>query len=315
MNNREFLLARARAAEQSGAHIQMASLVRQIAEMAVELNGDERKALVGGYHGVACQVLEPLRLAASREPRNATEKEVLRRVTSLLRAKLRNLCAEMGLLINGTLLPASGDPENLVFYRKWYADVLRLALETVAEPGQERVAIQKACDAAYQKAVTAAERTLRPDNAVRLCTMLHAAIFRADELEDFSHATRMAYSAVEDAAAEAAGPPQKEEAAILFLLARAAHTWMAKEEGSRLSTKRQVERSWEDLSEAGSSAAGNSPAASWAEEAGSGESLSWSLGESAHPPGTVPMPAAEEYTPNISAQPLSGLLHQLPHPK
>eukprot|EP00755_Sulcionema_specki_P016342 Sspe_Gene.61762::Locus_34378_Transcript_1_1_Confidence_1.000_Length_911::g.61762::m.61762/K06630/YWHAE; 14-3-3 protein epsilon len=207
MSSRLDLYHQALVAEATGRYRHMATLLREVAEMDVELSTDERTALSIAYHRAMLVPLDSARrianLLASAPTRPDLERVEgpLKEMRDRLLREVHNMCSEITHLIHNHLLPAAGCPSSTVFYKKWNADVLRLLVETTPCEDLKRT-YRTTAQKCYDEAYTAALQALLPHNPIRLATALHYAIYLGEVLEDAERATEVAKSALEDAAAE-----------------------------------------------------------------------------------------------------------------
>ena len=114
--------------------------------------------------------------------------------------KLIDVCAELEATVKETLLPATGEPQGKVFFRKMLADYARYLSEIL--DGSARRERAQAALMSYKLAATLADSVLRPTDPVRLGLSLNFSVFYWEILGFKDRARHVAKAAFDDAMAE-----------------------------------------------------------------------------------------------------------------
>jgi len=119
---------------------------------------------------------------------------------SSIEKQLFDICAELEVMINETLLPSTGENQGKVFFRKMLADYSRYLSEIL--DGQERKERAEKALMSYKLAATLADTALDPVDPVRLGLSLNFSVFYWEIMGFKDRARQVAKAAFDDAMAE-----------------------------------------------------------------------------------------------------------------
>ena len=150
--------------------------------------------------------------------------------------KLIEVCAELEETVKETLLPATGEPQGKVFFRKMLADYSRYLSEIL--DGSARRERAQAALMSYKLAATLADSVLRATDPVRLGLSLNFSVFYWEILGFKDRARHVAKAAFDDAMAELdtmEDSAYRESVLILELIRENLELWK-KQDGEKLVT-------------------------------------------------------------------------------
>jgi hypothetical protein len=204
------LIFKAQLAEHSERYMDMANIMKKVAEFDTPLNADERNLLSVAYKNV----VGPLR-AGWRILHQIQDQEVQKGPTHLaeiqdykieLSEKLAKVCEDISDLITNVLINNDPSTDGIVFYHKMNGDYARYLAEIQEGAAKERSA--ENAKRAYQQATDIAkhgEKPLSATHPILLGLALNYSVFYYEILEKNGHAISMAQSAFDDAMAELDG--------------------------------------------------------------------------------------------------------------
>lgn len=203
MADKEELVQRAKLAEQAERYDDMASAMKKVTELNVELTNEERNLLSVAYKNVVGARRSSWRVISSIEQKTegsdkkqAMAKEYREKVES----ELKDICNEVLGLLEKFLIPKAGQPESKVFYLKMKGDYYRYLAEVAASA--DKNAVVENSQKAYQEAFDIAKGKMQPTHPIRLGLALNYSVFFYEILNSPDRACQLAKEAFDDAIAE-----------------------------------------------------------------------------------------------------------------
>jgi hypothetical protein len=196
------LVQRATLAAKAKRFVDMATAMKHMTELDVELSREERNLLAGAYEKVVGAQRESWRTISLSEQseeiqwKSAAAKSYKQKVEK----ELRDTCSDiLGLLGNHLLIKAS-NPEAQVFYYTLQGDYLRYLAEVTT--GDPRNDAMEDCQEAYQEAYDIAHCQLHPTHPIRLRLAFNFSTFFYEVRDSPKEASLLAKRAYTAAIAE-----------------------------------------------------------------------------------------------------------------
>uniref|UniRef100_A0A915DQK2 14-3-3 domain-containing protein n=1 Tax=Ditylenchus dipsaci TaxID=166011 RepID=A0A915DQK2_9BILA len=201
MAGKDELIYRAKLAEQAERYDDMMQLMKQMAELGVEITAEERNFYSFAYKN-AIGIRRASWRSISEQEKKAENSEILKLVAKDYREKIekevRDICNDALATLEKHLIPKAVDSESNVFFMKMTADYFRYLAEISV--GDERKGIIEKYQVAYAKAFDVAKK-LPPCNPIRIGLALNFSVFYYEILNSHSEACQLAQKAVNDATA------------------------------------------------------------------------------------------------------------------
>jgi len=204
------LIYKARLAEQAGRDEDLLGLMKQVAQMDVELSADERNLLSLAFKNVSGSIRSSYRTIASIEKKlsaadatvDATKREAVQMYREKIQCEMEELCNDLLRLIDTIHLPkASDDVEGHVFYLKLKADYFRYLAEVLSNRDDSKDIACK-CSEFYKQAHDLAISKLPSVSTLLLGVALNYSVFFYETANDSTSATQIAKTAFDLAMAE-----------------------------------------------------------------------------------------------------------------
>uniref|UniRef100_A0A915DWF0 14-3-3 domain-containing protein n=1 Tax=Ditylenchus dipsaci TaxID=166011 RepID=A0A915DWF0_9BILA len=233
MAGKDELIYRAKLAEQAERYDDMMQLMKQMAELGVEITAEERNFYSFAYKNAIGIRRASWRSISEQEKKAEDSEKTLKLVAKDYREKIekevRDICNEALATLEKHLIPKAVDSESNLFFMKMTADYFRYLAEVSV--GDERKGIIEKSQVAYAKAFDVAKK-LPPCNPIRIGLALNFSVFYYEILNSHGEACQLAQQAFDAASAELNSLPeesQRESWMILQLLRDNLTLWRAHE--------------------------------------------------------------------------------------
>lgn len=200
---KEELVQRAKLAEQAERYDDMASAMKNVTELGVELSNEERNLLSVAYKNVVGARRSSWRVISSIEQKtegSEKKQQMAKEYREKVEKELREICNDVLGLLDKYLIPKASNPESKVFYLKMKGDYYRYLAEVAT--GDTRNTIVETSQKAYQDAFDIAKSEMQPTHPIRLGLALNFSVFYYEILNSPDRACHLAKQAFDDAIAE-----------------------------------------------------------------------------------------------------------------
>jgi 14-3-3 protein epsilon len=216
----------AKLAEESERYEDMVKNVRDLAELQVQLNVEERNLLSVAYKNVvgarraSWRVLSSIE-AKEKEKTDADKVAVISDYRKRVEEELENICNELLNVVEKHLLPNDKTAEGRVFYLKMAGDYWRYLAEFATAAERERRG-EAAKNKYAEASEVASKEGLPPTNPIRLGLALNYSVFYYEILTRPQEACNLAKSAFDEAISELDSLPedQYKDATLIMQLIR-----------------------------------------------------------------------------------------------
>jgi len=181
--DKDELVQEAKLAKQAERYDDMATAMKKVAEMAAELNNQERDLLSNAYKN-----LVDARRSYLREYREMVEEE------------LNDICGDVLGLLDKYLVAKASSVDSKVFYLTMQGDYYRYLAEVAT--GANKASVVAESQKSYESALDIANDQLQPTHPTRLCLALNYSVFIHEMLNASDRACHLANQALDDATAE-----------------------------------------------------------------------------------------------------------------
>ncbi|CAI5449727.1 unnamed protein product [Caenorhabditis angaria] len=196
----EDLVNRAKLAEQAERYDDMAAIMKQVTTLGKELSNEERNLLSVAYKNVVGARRSSWRVISSIEQKTTPDREKIARDYRLkVEKELRDICEDVLKLLDDFLIVKATNVESKVFFLKMKGDYFRYLAEVGTD---ERAAIVKKSQDAYQEAFDLAKAEMGPTHPIRLGLALNFSVFYYEILNAPDNACQLAKQAFDDAITE-----------------------------------------------------------------------------------------------------------------
>lgn len=198
---RDESVQRAKLAEQAERYDDMASAMKKVTELEVELSNEERNLLSVAYKNVVGARRSSWRVISSIEQKtegNERKQAMSREYRDKVESELRDICNDVLALLDKFLIPKATNSESKVFYLKMKGDYYRYLAE-VAGNNKSKV---ESSEKAYNDAFEIAKNDMQPTHPIRLGLALNFSVFYYEILNSPDRACHLAKQAFDDAIAE-----------------------------------------------------------------------------------------------------------------
>lgn len=207
--SKEELVQRAKLAEQAERYDDMATAMKKVTELGVELSNEERNLLSVAYKNVVGARRSSWRVISSIEQKtenNERKQHLVKEYREKVEKELRDICKDVLLLLEKFLIAKAASAESKVFYLKMEGDYFRYLAEVASESASDEVAqrdkvVEKARQS-YEKAFDIAKADMQPTHPIRLGLALNFSVFYYEILNSPDRACQLAKQAFDDAIAE-----------------------------------------------------------------------------------------------------------------
>jgi len=190
----------AKLAEQAERYDEMVEHMQNVAKQPRELSVEERNLLSVAYKNVIGSRRASWRVVSSIEQKNEDHIELVTAYKSKIEKELTDICKQILLIIDESLIPNSTSEEGKVFYYKMKGDYYRYLAEFQSDP-QRKETSDQALDA-YKSASGIANSELAPTHPIRLGLALNFSVFYYEIMNSPQKACHLAKQAFDDAIAE-----------------------------------------------------------------------------------------------------------------
>lgn len=197
------LVQRAKLAEQAERYDDMATAMKNVTELGVELSNEERNLLSVAYKNVVGARRSSWRVISSIEQKtegSEKKQQMAKEYREKVEKELREICNDVLGLLDKYLIPKASNPESKVFYLKMKGDYYRYLAEVAT--GDTRNTIVETSQKAYQDAFDIAKSEMQPTHPIRLGLALNFSVFYYEILNSPDRACHLAKQAFDDAIAE-----------------------------------------------------------------------------------------------------------------
>ncbi|XP_064597628.1 14-3-3 protein zeta-like isoform X2 [Liolophura sinensis] len=198
------LVQKAKLAEQAERYDDMSTAMKELTELEIELNNEERNLLSVAYKNVVGARRSSWRVISSIESKTADSSEKKQKMASEYRQKvegeLKDICQAVLRLLDQFLLPKASSIESKVFYLKMKGDYHRYLAEVAG--GAQKHEVVENSQAAYEDAYNIAKVEMAPTHPIRLGLALNFSVFYYEILNSPDKACHLAKQAFDDAIAE-----------------------------------------------------------------------------------------------------------------
>ncbi|XP_064597627.1 14-3-3 protein homolog 2-like isoform X1 [Liolophura sinensis] len=198
------LVQKAKLAEQAERYDDMSTAMKELTELEIELNNEERNLLSVAYKNVVGARRSSWRVISSIESKTADSSEKKQKMASEYRQKvegeLKDICQAVLKLLANLLIPKATNVESRVFYLKMKGDYYRYLAE-VTSGGKKQEVVENS-QAAYEDAYNIAKVEMAPTHPIRLGLALNFSVFYYEILNSPDKACHLAKQAFDDAIAE-----------------------------------------------------------------------------------------------------------------
>jgi 14-3-3 protein beta/theta/zeta len=202
-DNKDDLVQRAKLAEQAERYDDMATLMKKVTEMGVELSNEERNLLSVAYKNVVGARRSSWRVISSIEQKTESserKRTLAKEFREKVEKELSDVCHDVLTLLDKFLVPKTSSAESKVFYLKMQGDYYRYLAEVAASANRTGVVDQS--QKAYQSALDIAKDQMPPTHPIRLGLALNYSVFFYEILNAPDRACHLAKQAFDDAIAE-----------------------------------------------------------------------------------------------------------------
>lgn len=199
---REELVQRAKLAEQAERYDDMASAMKKVTELGVELSNEERNLLSVAYKNVVGARRSSWRVISSIEQKtegNERKQAMSKEYRDKVETELRDICNDVLALLDNYLVPKASNSESKVFYLKMKGDYYRYLAEVA---GSNKANVVDSSEKAYIDAFDIAKADMQPTHPIRLGLALNFSVFYYEILNSPDRACHLAKQAFDDAIAE-----------------------------------------------------------------------------------------------------------------
>lgn len=197
---RDTHVAKAKLAEQAERYDDMASEMKHVTQLDVELSNEERNLLSVAYKNVVGARRSSWRVISSIEAKSDTAKRAIaEEYKAKIEEELKHICNEVLALLNDHLIPKATASESKVFYLKMKGDYYRYLAEVA---GADRESIVEKSRASYEGAFDIACTDMAPTHPIRLGLALNFSVFYYEIASHPEKACELAKQAFDDAIAE-----------------------------------------------------------------------------------------------------------------
>ncbi|KAJ8020450.1 14-3-3 protein zeta [Holothuria leucospilota] len=211
MANKDEIVHRARIAEQAERYDDMAKAMKEVTELGVTLDNEERNLLSVAYKNVVGARRSSWRIISSIEQKGEQSEKKLAMVKKYredVERELHSICNEVLTLLNDHLIPKSestegsedSNSESCVFFLKMKGDYYRYLAE-VAEGPKKKEIIEES-QKSYKQAFDISEKTMPSTHPIRLGLALNFSVFYYEILNTPDKACQLARKAFDDAITE-----------------------------------------------------------------------------------------------------------------
>jgi len=203
--SREDNIFMAKICEQTERFDDMVNYMKRVAESDNrQLSIEERNLLSVAYknaigpHRTAWRALTSIE--TKEEAKSSKQLPLLREYKTKIETELNKFCQQILDLLANTLVPATSDNEEKVFYLKMQGDYHRYMAEYASDAQQKEIG--KQAEVAYTQAKEIAEAHLKTTHPIRLGLALNSSVFYYEVMSDPTKACQMAKSAFDEAIAD-----------------------------------------------------------------------------------------------------------------
>lgn len=209
------LVQKAKLAEQAERYDDMASAMKSVTEMGMELTNEERNLLSVAYKNVVGARRSSWRVISSIEQKtegNERKQQMAKDYREKVENELREICDQVLDLLDNYLIGKSGNPESRVFYLKMKGDYFRYLAEVASTKKSEsdkskkqlsdKESVLASSQDAYQDAFNIAVKDMQPTHPIRLGLALNFSVFHYEIQNSPDKACHLAKQAFDDAIAE-----------------------------------------------------------------------------------------------------------------
>ncbi|XP_050530078.1 14-3-3 protein zeta-like [Daktulosphaira vitifoliae] len=200
---REQTFWKAKLAQEASRFEDMAKYMKIVAEINGPMSKEEDNMFAMAYKRILEHKRNSRRTLITIEQNDASlllDKEIVIEYRSQIETELQNICSEVLLVIENTLIPKASNPSAKVFYWKLRGDYYRYMAE-LNEIDDRTTAVTES-QTAYEQASEISRKSLCPTHPLRLGLMLNYSVFLYQICQEKSRGHQVANQAYEDAIAE-----------------------------------------------------------------------------------------------------------------
>jgi 14-3-3 protein beta/theta/zeta len=199
----EELVQKAKLAEQAERYDDMATSMKKVTEMGIELSNEERNLLSVAYKNVVGARRSSWRVISSIEQKtegHERKQAMVKEYKEKVEKELREICQDVLQLLDKFLIAKATQAESKVFYLKMKGDYFRYLAEVALTSDKADVVAES--QKAYQAALDIAKEQMQPTHPIRLGLALNFSVFFYEILNSPDRACHLAKQAFDDAIAE-----------------------------------------------------------------------------------------------------------------